>query len=57
MVVTMTLSETIVGAAMYMYIVAFCGSMGILTAAWIGYKIYKRQERKQGGIKRKRGMA
>lgn len=53
----MTLSETIVGAAMYMYIVAFCGSMGILTAAWIGYKIYKRQERKQGGIKRKRGMA
>ena len=59
MVVTMTLSETISGAVLYMYFVAFSGSMGVLTAAWIGYKIYKRQERKNGSkiIKRTRGAA
>lgn len=57
MVVTMTLSETIAGAMMYMFFVALSGGMGLLVAAWIGYKFYKRQERKNGGIKRKRGMA
>lgn len=58
MVVTMTLSETIAGAMMYMFFVALSGGMGLLVAAWIGYKFYKRQERKNGSmIKRKRGVA
>ncbi len=59
MVVNMTLSETITGAMLYMYFVALSGGMGLLTAAWFGYKIYKRQERKNGSktIKRTRGTA
>lgn len=46
MVVTMTLSETITGAMFYMYFVALSGGLGILTVVWIGFKLYKRQERK-----------
>ena len=41
----MTLSETIAGAVMYMYFVAFSAGMGLLTAAWFGYKIYNRQNK------------
>lgn len=57
MVVTMTLSETITGAVLYMYFVAFSGGMGLLTAAWIGYKIYNRSERKKAPKIKKRGIA
>lgn len=49
----MTLSETIAGAVMYMYFVAFSGGMGLLTAAWIGYKIYNRGQAKTNGSKQK----
>lgn len=59
MVVTMTLSETITGAMFYMYFVALSGGLGLLTVAWIGFKLYKRQERKNGSNHNKqqrRGM-
>lgn len=46
MVVKMTLSETITGAMFYMYFVALSGGLGLLTVVWIGFKLYKRQERK-----------
>lgn len=49
----MTLSETIAGAVMYMYFVAFSGGMGLLTAAWIGYKFYNRSQAKANGSKQK----
>lgn len=42
MVVDMSLSETIAGAVMYMYFVSFSAGMGLLTAAWIGLKYYRR---------------
>lgn len=47
MVVNMTLSETIAGAVMYMYFVSFSAGMGLLTAAWIGFKYYRRTNNKQ----------
>lgn len=47
----MTLSETIAGAVMYMYFVAFSGGMGLLTAAWIGYKFYNRKQSKDNSKK------
>lgn len=42
----MSLSETIAGAVMYMYFVAFSAGMGLLTAAAIGYKLYTRSAKK-----------
>ena len=54
MVVNMNLSETIAGAVMYMYFVAFSGGMGLLTAAWIGYKIYNRSQSKMNGSQSKK---
>lgn len=59
MVVTMTLSETITGAMFYMYFVTLSGGLGLLTVVWIGFKLYKRQERKNGSNHNKqqrRGM-
>lgn len=52
----MTLSETIAGAVMYMYFVAFSGGMGLLTAAWIGYKIYNRGQAKGSKQKMQKRM-
>lgn len=47
------LSETIAGAVLYMYFVAFSGGMGLLTAAWIGYKFYNRSQTKMNGSRQK----
>ena len=46
MVNEVTVAETIAGAMMYMFCVAFSGGMGLLCAAGIGYKIYNRQGKK-----------
>lgn len=38
-----TVAETIVGAMMYMFCVAFSGGMGLLCAVGLGYKVYNKK--------------
>lgn len=54
---SVNISEAITSAVVYMYFVALSGGLGLLTAAAIGYKLYKRAERKGNNAsgKKKRG--
>lgn len=44
--------ETTVMAVVYMYLVAFSGAMGVLTAAAVGWSIYNKKIKKAVGSRK-----